>query len=628
MLSHRTVAALVVSLATRALAANVCPSDPAACLNAVTNAGLDVNDVFKDSNGQSAQGLPVLGRLFNPWPQCAMPIAPSCIQSDVAPYDCPGEYSCVAGSTFSQAAQAVAFVDRISWQPCRRATSSLDGGCPSTVCIADGTGGGYLPWEGLVFDLGAPAQSVALFASNDHGPQPCESLEYTVFFSDNPLALNLAAAGPGVDPQAWNRASLTRVFTQGWSTVRPPDPAGHAACGDTAQFSVEMDSMVQLFSLSAGATLRYVAIVAGNDGADFAACGYDSNEAELDAVAGLTSSGAAVCPDADSDGFADCSCPGAPALCDCNDADPGIHPGAPEACDATADVNCDGAVGSPCPSGQACLGSVCLQTCAHACPPGAACMPTPQGMLCLPASCAAASCPAGSVCEPGTQLCVGDCEPVHCPQGQICARGACVDPCAGVVCPPDQVCGGGACRLACSALQGNLGCAAGLVCDRAADRCVDPGCAGVACDGGVCWGGTCTALCIGVVCPLGQDPCRDPVCDDVTGCGFTASPDGLPCPQGQCMAGVCAPIPDAGAPDAGVADAGGADAGAPDTGRMDAGSDAGTPDSGAGGGAQDAGTPDGGSGPVTTMGCGCQSADVGGVIGAVALLWLRRRRRR
>ena len=49
-------------------------------------------------------------------------------------------------------------------------------------------GGNYHPWTGLVFDLGGPSNKVAIFAENDHGPQPCESLEYTVFLTDNPYA--------------------------------------------------------------------------------------------------------------------------------------------------------------------------------------------------------------------------------------------------------------------------------------------------------------------------------------------------------------------------------------------------------------------------------------------------------
>ena len=38
--------------------------------------------------------------------------------------------------------------------------------------------------------------------TNDHGPQPCESLEYTVFLTDNPYSTDLVLypAKDGVDP--------------------------------------------------------------------------------------------------------------------------------------------------------------------------------------------------------------------------------------------------------------------------------------------------------------------------------------------------------------------------------------------------------------------------------------------
>src|SRR6185436_6121835 len=165
----------------------------------------------------------------------------------------------------------------------------------------------------------------------------------------------LDPATTGVDPTKWNRAVLSKIYTGGWTQVRPPDPAGHGtACGDTADYSVEEDSFVQVFSLPCGITFRYASVVAGNDGLDFPACKYDSNEGEIDAVAGLTENGSAVCPDADGDHYVDCNCPGHPPICDCNDADPGIHPGAPEACDSTVDYNCDGMKGTPCPVDLVC----------------------------------------------------------------------------------------------------------------------------------------------------------------------------------------------------------------------------------------------------------------------------------
>ena len=82
---------------------------------------------------------------------------------------------------------------------------------------------------------------------NDHGPQPCESLEYTVFLTNNPSSQSIVLhpTTTGVDPNQWNRAVLSKIFTDGWYTTRAPDPVGHGStCGDTANYSVEQDSFV------------------------------------------------------------------------------------------------------------------------------------------------------------------------------------------------------------------------------------------------------------------------------------------------------------------------------------------------------------------------------------------------
>src|SRR5262249_16092626 len=174
--------------------------------------------------------------------------------------------------------------------------------CPADwTCITDQRGGNYCPGEGLVFDLGGPSNQVAIFAVNDHGPQPCESLEYTVYLTDNPFAQDRVQdpKTTGVDPSKWNRAVLTRIFTWGWENVRTPDRVNHLQCGDTTLYSVEDDSFAQVFALPCGINFRYAAVVAGNDGLVFPPCAFDSSEAELDAVAGLTESGSGVCPDAD-----------------------------------------------------------------------------------------------------------------------------------------------------------------------------------------------------------------------------------------------------------------------------------------------------------------------------------------
>ena len=489
-------------------------------------AGGVVNDIFKDTMGHTADQLPLYGKLFNQWagctpyevnPGCAGTSNPSASPPNPPSYNCPGNYTCASlGGASATAATFLNKLDHIWWQPCRLANPGLAtvGGltCPADwTCITDQQGGNYLPWEGLIFDLGGPSNKVAIFAENDHGPQPCESLEYTVFLTDNPMAnqmtdIVLHPATDGVDPTTWNRAVLSNVFTWGWFNTRSPDVAGHGAtCGDTAQYAVEDDSFAQVFSLPCGITFRYAAIVAGNDGLDFPSCTYHSSEAELDAVAGLTESGAGVCPDNDHDGYVDCSCAGAPPPpgCDCNDADPKVHPGAPEACDATVDNNCDGVIGTPCATGTVCYMSVCDATCtgteATFCPAGSACTDTPKGKLCTPIDC---GCAPGQVCV--NNACVDACKGVVCPGTLVCQDGNCVDPCAHLQCPAGQSCQAGVCAPPCNCYAGNLGCSnANQVCDTgSSNTCVAPSCKGVTCPAGQACdptSGTCVGFCNGKV---------------------------------------------------------------------------------------------------------------------------------
>jgi hypothetical protein len=131
----------------------------------------------------------------------------------------------------------------------------------------------------MVFDLGACANRVVVFGPLDHGPALCESLEHTVYFADDPTSR---------DVTGWTRAALSKVFTHGVVDLRPADPTGHASCGDTAAYAAEMDAMAIEYALPSGMNKRYVAIVAGYDGLDVPACEYESNDHEVDAVAGLT----------------------------------------------------------------------------------------------------------------------------------------------------------------------------------------------------------------------------------------------------------------------------------------------------------------------------------------------------
>ncbi len=605
-----------------AQAGTACSTDPTQCLcilhpddcsTAIQNAAAVVNDIFRDTNGNDGLHLPVYGQIINNFPNCGNTIDfDSCAGVSNAtatpPYNCPGNYTCgVADGTVQTAATFVNTLDHTWWQPCRLTDPTLYptvvGGntymCPNfnaANCIADQTGGNYLPWDGLVFDLGGPSNKVVIFAENDHGPQPCESLEYTVFLSDNPYAnqmtdIILDPATDGVDPMKWNRAVLSKIYTWGWFNTRTADPTDFgASCGDTAQYAVEDDSFVQVFSLPCGITFRYTAIVAGNDGRDFPECTYHSSEAEVDAVAGLTESGAGVCPDADHDGYVDCNCAGAPPPpgCDCNDADPNVHPGAPEACDATVDNNCDGTIGTPCPTSTVCYESVCDATCTSGegavCPANASCTNTAKGFLCVPDDC---GCAPGEVCV--KNQCVDACQGVVCPGTQVCQGGTCVDPCAHLQCPAGQSCQGGTCVSPCNCFAGNIGCpTAGTVCDTGnSNQCVPTSCAGVSCAAGqTCdpTSGTCVSFCNSdVKCPLGQK-CVDPTgcvplctgvkctgvdtCDPTTGQCVDVTCAHVTCFAPEvCMGGLCV-TPDGGAPDGGASSggAGGGSSGSESTG--------------------------------------------------------------
>lgn len=535
-------------LVSRASATGVCDANPPtstqACIDAIQANGSVVNDVFHDTNGLTAFQLPVYGQLFNAWPGCDMASFAGCSGQDTPPYDCPGQYTCSgAPNTFANASQFLAAPDHTWWHPCRLADHTLVNGCPQfNACIADGVGGAYFPWEGLVFDLGGPSNKVVIFATNDHGPQPCESTEYTVYLSDNPFAteIELAPTTNGIDPNKWNRAVLNQIFTKGWDDIRAADPAGHAACGDTALYAVEQDSFATVYQLPCGVTFRYASIVAGNDGLDFPECAFDSNEGEIDAVAGLTESGAAVCNDADNDHYVDCNCIAAPPVCDCDDSDEDVHPGAPEACDSP-DLNCDGDPGA-CGPGLFCNQSICIPPCAGGefdCPPGSTCETTPDGDLCVPADCSVGGCPPGTICV--DDLCVPACDDVVCPGTQVCLDGQCVDPCANMVCPGNLICQAGECVAPCSCYAQDLGCTElpGTVCDAGTDTCVPPLCEGVTCppletcDADT---GMCVTLCDpSVMCPLGQKCVEPDGC--VPACTGVECDAGFECdPQtGECV---------------------------------------------------------------------------------------------
>jgi MYXO-CTERM domain-containing protein len=329
--------------------------------------------------------------------------------------------------------------------------------------------------------------------------------------------------------------------------------------------------MVTVYSMPCGIAFRYAAIVAGNDGLDFPECGFNSSEAELDAVAGLTENGTGVCPDADGDTYVDCNCPGAPPVCDCNDADPNTHPNAPEACDAPTDYNCNGHHPEPCPPGLACNDSICISTCAGPesfCPVGSTCEFVDSGArLCVPTDCTVGGCPPGAVCDPATKKCVAACNGnVVCPPGEKCVGGECVDPCRDVRCSAGFTCIDGTCTPPCNCFAGDVGCTMGEKCDRPTDggagtnQCLPPDCIGVMCSAGNhCKPGVgCVSYCAGVMCPQNEVCVPPPLGDGIT-CMSGMKCDPL---DGQCKStasdgGLVVPDGGAGGDDGGLGDDGG-----------------------------------------------------------------------
>ena len=496
----------------------------------------------------------------------------------------------------------------------------------SRVC--DGEQSQFDPAAGAIFDLGGEGNRVVVFPFTDHGPLPCESWEYSVWLSDDPMATQVASPS-APDSRRWNPAVLTTVFLEGWIPDSPAPANETAALSPDLGNPTQHDGIVQVFALPCGLTFRYASIVAGNNGNPTAACQFWSFDAELDAVAGLNEDNTAICPDADGDGFRDAACGGT----DCNDANAMVHPGAFERCDATMDLDCEPM--HACPTGTVCSteSGLCVSQCFEGtCAAGYTCV---GNTACVETACAmrTESCPVGTLCRGGD--CVSPCDGVVCPSGQRCTSGACLDPCQGVDCPVNQVCiardpsalslCGPACT--CSDLSAPL-CPSTQACDTRTTSptfgtCVDPGCDTTTCAAGQhCVAGACQNACAGVTCPHGQtcatgactvDLCAAVTCPTGRVCraGTCVDPcDGVTCSAGQvCQAGSCVADPCAAVdcgPTAhcvgGTCVANTTDAGA----RTDAGH------------AMDSGVH--GSAPPSNAGCGCRASGTGG--GSVAWLAL------
>lgn len=169
--------------------------------------------------------------------------------------------------------------------------------------------------SGNIWDLGGPSNQVAVFPIVDHGPLPQETMEYTVYLSNDP---NASATGTDGNTQ-WVFASLDKVYLEGWVT---PWIA---------------DGFTTVWRLPGGQTFRYVLVVSGGIGSLI-----NDGDNEIDTVLGLTFTGEQVCPgssDGDGDGVCDNTdiCPldadplqadgdgdGVGDVCDADPADPGI----------------------------------------------------------------------------------------------------------------------------------------------------------------------------------------------------------------------------------------------------------------------------------------------------------------
>ena len=519
-----------------------------ACLNALTALrGPDavVDDIFQTSDGRYAPQL-TFGTYLRGANGCAGWTGWAASPADPA---APGahepirrtfldQYICNNGRPHDEVAR---YADSLDWYWTQVLRTNAAG-----AAVPDGASGDYEPSRGRIYDLGGEANRVVVFPISDHGPLPCESFEYTIWLSNNPDAIEIAPES-APDPNKWNLARLVRVFRQGWTRNPYAEGAADRDRPDLGTFlrdasgtsGAEADSLVTVWALACGLSFRYAAMQAGNNGNPDPACTFHSQDDELDAVAGLNEDDTAICVDADGDGHRDAACGGS----DCDDANPSRHPGAFERCDATEDLDC--AEMRACPAGTICQSAsgLCVTQCFEGgCATGLSCV---DG-ACVESACALRPepCPSGTLCREGE--CVAPCDGVVCPAGERCTGGACIDPCEGVLCPTNQVCVardpsaltlcGPSCN--CTELAAPL-CPTGAACDVRADsetagRCVDPGCETATCGPGeVCTAGTCVDGCAGVMCPRAQI-CIDGAC--VTDrCASVVCPGTQVCRDGECF---------------------------------------------------------------------------------------------
>ena len=285
----------------------------------------------------------------------------------------------------------------------------------------------------------------------------------------------------------------------------------------------------------------------------------------------------------------------------------------PEKCDGL-DNDCNGKTddGNLCDPGKVCDHGACVPSCnggEFGCLGNTVCNAAGH---CVDASCKDVSCPDGQVCANGA--CKGPCDGVVCPKGQSCLAGICKDPCAGVKCDAGQVCAKGACVPSCACTP----CAGGTACDAGSGQCVEPACVGKTCAAPqVCAAGACVDACAGAVCPAGET-CTMGAC--VKSMGSGGSGQGGSASLGGAAGAVGVGVGGAG----GKAGASTSKGGASGAGKGGAAGKGGSALVSVGGAANDAA-------PATGGGCGCRVArsEGGGPVAALlaAIAWAARRRR-
>jgi hypothetical protein len=105
-----------------------------------------------------------------------------------------------------------------------------------------------------IFDLGAPSTKAAVFPTIDHGPLPQESIESTVYLSN--------------DKVVWTEAVVEKVWLEGWE----------------ANLGILWDGFVYAVGTGTGDTFRYASIINGGPGA----LQHDGDD-EINGILGLDS---------------------------------------------------------------------------------------------------------------------------------------------------------------------------------------------------------------------------------------------------------------------------------------------------------------------------------------------------